>query len=233
MTDEAKTSLSIKDWATADRPREKLLAKGREALSNAELLAIIIGSGNPEETAVDVAKKLLHAADNSLVELGKKDINALKKIKGIGDAKAVSIAAALELGRRRQAETALEKPTVMDARTAYEILLPDLSDLPNEVFMALLLNRRGQLIKKTKISSGGVSGTVVDIRMILKEALEHLCTSMIIAHNHPSGNLQPSAEDLKITQRLKQACELLDIKLFDHIIVGSQSYFSFAEEGKI
>jgi DNA repair protein RadC len=222
-------SLSIKSWAEADRPREKLLLKGKAALSDAELLAIIIGSGNEIETAVDVAKKLLHSVENSLVELGKKDINALKKLKGIGDAKAISIIAAMELGRRRQAENALQKLVVKSSKTAYDILLPHLADLPHEVFMVLFLNRRNELISKVQMSSGGVSGTVVDTKMILKEAIQNLSSGIVLAHNHPSGNITPSEQDKKITKQLKEACKLIDVNLNDHIIVGSQNYFSFLD----
>lgn len=229
MEQQPPASFGIKSWAEADRPREKLILKGKSSLSDAELLAIIIGSGNENETAVDVAKKLLHSVDNSLVELGKKDINALKKFKGIGDAKAISIVAAMELGRRRMAENALQKPIINSSQTAYEVLLPDLADLPNEVFMVLLLNRRNELIKKVQMSSGGVSGTVVDIKMILKEAIQNLSSSIVLAHNHPSGNINPSEQDKRITRQLKEACVLMDVNLNDHIIVGNQNYFSFLD----
>lgn len=229
MENSTSSSLGIKSWAEADRPREKLLLKGKAALSDAELLAIILGSGNESETAVDVAKKLLHSVHNSLLELGKKDINALKKFKGIGDAKAISIIAAMELGRRRQAENALQKSVIQSSKAAYEILLPDLADLPHEVFMVLFLNRRNELISKVQMSSGGVSGTVVDTKMILKEAIQNLSSSIILAHNHPSGNITPSEQDKRITKQLKEACKLIDVNLNDHIIVGNQNYFSFLD----
>lgn len=231
MENSTSSNLGIKSWAEADRPREKLLLKGKAALSDAELLAIILGSGNESETAVDVAKKLLHSVENSLVELGKKDINALKKFKGIGDAKAISIIATMELGRRRQAENALQKSMIQSSKAAYEVLLPHLADLHHEVFMVLFLNRRNELISKVQMSSGGVSGTVVDTKMILKEAIQKLSSSIILAHNHPSGNISPSEQDKKITKQLKEACKLIDVNLNDHIIVGNQNYFSFLDNG--
>jgi len=231
MESEYPASLGIKSWAEADRPREKMLLKGKSALSDAELLAIIIGSGSENETAVDLAKKLLHSAQNSLIELGKRDIETLKKFKGIGNARAVSIVAALELGRRRQAESALQKNIIKSPRAAYEILLPDLADLPHEEFVVLLLNRKCELIRKVKVSSGGTSGTIVDIKIVLKEAIQSLSTSLILAHNHPSGSITPSEQDKKLTKHIKDACQLLDITLYDHIIVGNQNFFSFSDEG--
>ncbi|MBX2902000.1 MAG: DNA repair protein RadC [Chitinophagales bacterium] len=231
MENESASLSSIKSWAEADRPREKLLLKGKEALSDAELLAIILGSGSGSESAVDVAKNLLHSTQNSLLELAKRDVNALKKFKGIGDAKAVAIVAAMELGRRRQAENALQKIVIQSSHSAYEVLLPYLADLPHEVFMVLLLNRKNELVGRVKMSSGGVAGTIVDTKMILKEAIQSLCSGLVLAHNHPSGNPAPSAEDKRITQQLKEACKLLNFSLLDHIIVGEQRYFSFADEG--
>ncbi|HRN94766.1 MAG TPA: DNA repair protein RadC [Chitinophagales bacterium] len=228
---ENTSPLGIKSWAEEDRPREKLILKGKSALSDAELLAIILGSGNDKETAVDLAKRLLHSVQNSLYELGKKDIESLKNFKGIGDAKAISIIATLELGRRRQAENILQKAMVKSPNDAFEILQPHLADLPHEVFMVLLLNRRNELIKKVQISSGGIAGTVVDTKMILKEAILNLCSSIVLAHNHPSGNTSPSQEDKKITQQLKEACKLMEITLYDHIIIGGKNFFSFANEG--
>lgn len=228
---EEKTSLAITQWAEEDRPREKLQLKGKGALSDAELLAIILGSGSGDESAVDLAKRLLRSVNNNLIELGKLDIETLKRFKGIGDAKAISVIAAMELGRRRQAENVLQQAIVKTSVQAYEVLLPYLADLPYEVFMILLLNRRNQLMKAVQISTGGVSGTIVDVRIILKEAIQNLSSGIVLAHNHPSGSLQPSNEDLKITRKLKEGCKLMDILLIDHIIVGNQRYYSFADNG--
>jgi len=226
-------SLSIKAWAEEDRPREKLLLKGKSALSDAELLAIIISSGNEKETAVDLAKRILSSAGNNLNELGRLDIEALKKFKGIGEAKAISIVAALEIGRRRQASSPEEKPIVLSSRQAYNVLQAELADLPFEAFVILHLNRRKQLIGKQQVSIGGIAGTVVDKRIILKSAIEKLSSSIIIAHNHPSGNLNPSEQDIKITKELKQACALVDIILDDHLIIGNGNYYSFTDEGRL
>jgi DNA repair protein RadC len=226
-------SLSIKAWAEEDRPREKLLLKGKSALSDAELLAIIISSGNEKETAVDLAKRILSSAGNNLNELGRLDIEALKKFKGIGEAKAISIVAALEIGRRRQASSPEEKPIVLSSRQAYNVLQAELADLPFEAFVILHLNRRKQLIGKQQVSIGGIAGTVVDKRIILKSAIEKLSSSIIIAHNHPSGNLNPSEQDVKITKELKQACALVDIILDDHLIIGNGNYYSFTDEGRL
>jgi DNA repair protein RadC len=226
-------SLSIKAWAEEDRPREKLLLKGKSALSDAELLAIIISSGNEKETAVDLAKRILSSAGNNLNELGRLDIETLKKFKGIGEAKAISIVAALEIGRRRQASSPEEKPIVLSSRQAYNVLQAELADLPFEAFVILHLNRRKQLIGKQQVSIGGIAGTVVDKRIILKSAIEKLSSSIIIAHNHPSGNLNPSEQDIKITKELKQACALVDIILDDHLIIGNGNYYSFTDEGRL
>ncbi len=233
MEDNTTTSFSIKAWAEEDRPREKLLLKGKAALSDAELIAIIIGSGNEKETAVDVAKRILSSVGNNLNELGRLDVEALKKFKGIGEAKAISIIAALEIGRRRQASSPEEKPVINSSKQAYNILQVELADLPFEAFFILHLNRRKLLIGKQQVSTGGVSGTVVDKRIILKSAIEKLSTSIIIAHNHPSGNVTPSEQDIKITRELKQACSLVEIVLDDHLIIGNGNYYSFSDEGKL
>lgn len=233
MEENTTPSLSIKAWAEEDRPREKLLLKGKSALSDAELIAIIISSGNDKESAVDLSKRILTAYGNNLNELGKADIEALKKFKGIGEAKAISIAAALELGRRRQAATPLAKPIITSSSKAFDVLQADLADLPFEAFVLLHLNRRKELIGKQTLSIGGVAGTVVDNRIILKAAIEKLSSSIIVAHNHPSGNLNPSQHDIKITDTLKKACDLIDIQLDDHIIVGNGDYYSFRDEGRL
>lgn len=224
-------SFVIKDWAEDDRPREKLMAKGREALSNAELLAILIGSGSATQSAVDLCKDILTKANNNLNMLAKYNLSDLMQFKGIGEAKAISIMAALELGRRRQLATALEKVQIKSSHTVYEILQPKLADLPHEEFWMISLNRANKVIDYFRISVGGISGTVADVRLILKTAIEKLASGIIVAHNHPSGNLQPSQADKDLTNRLKEACKLVEIQLFDHLIITESSYFSFADEG--
>lgn len=224
---------TIKSWAEEDRPREKLLSKGKQVLSDSELVAILIGSGNDTETAVDLAKRILNSVNNNLNELGKLSINDLKQFKGIGEAKAISIIAALELGRRRQSGTALEKIKITSSQDVFAFVQPFLADLPHEAFLLVCLNRANQLIYHQTISIGGVSGTVADIRIILKVAIEKLASGIIVAHNHPSGNVQPSSEDEKLTKQLKEAAKYMNINLHDHLIVGNSNYFSFADEGKL
>lgn len=232
MTYNIKNS-SIKSWAEEDRPREKLLSKGKQVLSDSELVAILIGSGNDTETAVDLAKRILSSVNHNLNELGKLSIHDLKQFKGIGEAKAISIIAALELGRRRQSGVALEKIKITSSRNVFEFVQPFLADLPHEAFLLVCLNRANQLIHHQIISIGGVSGTVADIRIILKVAIEKLASGIIVAHNHPSGNVQPSSEDEKLTKQLKEAAKYMNINLHDHLIVGNSNYFSFADEGKL
>ncbi|HEY0262363.1 MAG TPA: DNA repair protein RadC [Chitinophagales bacterium] len=226
-------SLTIKSWAEEDRPREKLLAKGRHALSDSELIAILIGSGNNEETAVDLSKRILRAGNNNLNELGKLSVNDLKQFKGIGEAKAISIIAALELGRRRQSSEALEKPKLLSSKDSFHFAQQFLADLPHEKFLLICLNTRNQILHHEILSSGGVSGTVVDLRMVLKIAIEKLASGIIVAHNHPSGNVRPSLEDDKLTKQLKEAAKLMNILLQDHLIIGNGTYFSFADERKL
>ncbi len=230
---EYETKLSIKSWAEADRPREKLLAKGKSALSEAELIAILIGSGNTEESAVELSKKILNSVDNNLVELGKLDVNALCKFKGIGEAKAISIIAALELGRRRNEQTIPERESITSSRQAFNLLHPILADLPHEEFWLIFLNRANKVIKKHPVSKGGVAGTVVDAKMIFKPAVEYLASSVILCHNHPSGNRTPSQEDIALTRKIKEAGRALDISIHDHIIIANDTYYSFADEGLI
>lgn len=230
---EYETKLSIKSWAEADRPREKLLAKGKSALSEAELIAILIGSGNTEESAVALSKKILNSVENNLVELGKLDVNALCKFKGIGEAKAISIIAALELGRRRNEQTTPERESITTSRQAFNLLHPILADLPHEEFWLIFLNRANKVIKKHPVSKGGVAGTVVDAKMIFKPALENLASSVILCHNHPSGNRTPSQEDIALTRKIKEAGRALDISIHDHIIIANDTYYSFADEGLI
>ncbi|MGE5395422.1 MAG: RadC family protein [Candidatus Saccharibacteria bacterium] len=229
--------LSIKQWAVEDRPREKMLAKGIRSLSEAELLAILIGSGSMEESAVELSKRVLAEANNNLNELGKKTIEDYQKFKGIGPAKAITISAAMELGRRRKESQPLEKIKVVSSGDAAAIFKPLLSDLSHEEFWILLLNRNNLVIDTFMVSQGGLSGTVIDVRIILKKALafaiEKLACSIILCHNHPSGNLVPSEADKEITRKIKEAGKHMDIPVLDHIIVGNDSYFSFADEGLI
>jgi DNA repair protein radc len=225
--------LSIKEWAVEDRPREKMLVKGVRSLSEAELLAILIGSGNLEESAVEVSRKILASVNNNLNELGKKSIGDLKKFKGIGEVKAITITAALELGRRRKETDPEEKAKVTTSADAAQIFSPLLSDLQHEEFWVLLLNRNNLVIDKFMVSQGGLTGTVIDARIIMKTALEKLACSIILCHNHPSGNLTPSQADKDITLKLKEAGKFLDIPVLDHIIIGNNSFFSFADEGLI
>ena len=229
---ENHSSLSIKDWAVEDRPREKLVKKGVQSLSDAEIIAILIGSGSRNESAVELSKKVLKLANNNLNELGKLNIPDLTKMKGIGEAKAITILAALELGRRRKVSEIITKKKITQSKDIFELFQPILGDLPHEEFWILLLNRSNRIIEKSKISQGGVSGTVIDIKIILKQAIEKLASSIILCHNHPSGNRKPSNADDSITKKLKKGADLLDIQVLDHIIVADVEYFSYADEGK-
>ena len=222
---------SIKSWAEEDRPREKMLAKGKEALSNAELIAILIGSGNSKETAVDLSKRVLHDNKDNLIELSRLTINDLMKYNGIGEAKAVTIAAALELGRRRRFSEALEKPSIKNSQVAYECFYAHLSDLNHEQFWIMLLNNANKVIRLEKIGVGGMTGTTADPKKIFKCALENNAASIMLCHNHPSGNIFPSNADKQITNNLVKAGQFLEIKILDHIIIGNDNYFSFADEG--
>lgn len=223
--------LSIKNWALEDRPREKLLAKGISSLSNAELIAILIGSGSKDESAVELSKIILNKVKNNLNELGKLTVNDLQANKGIGEAKAITIIAALELGRRRKLADILIKNKITSSKDVFELFQPNLADLPYEEFWILLLNRSNKIIDKRKISQGGTSGTVIDVKLILKDAIEKLATSIILCHNHPSGNTQPSEKDISITNKLKEAAKIMEIPVLDHIIITDSSYYSFADEG--
>lgn len=224
-------NLTIKDWALEDRPREKLLSKGLSSLTDAELIAILIGSGIKNESAVELAKKILKAVKNNLNELGKLTVEDLMASKGIGEARAITIIAALELGRRRKRADIMEKKKISGSKDVFEFFQPVLADLPYEEFWILLLNRSNKIIKKFKISQGGISGTVIDVRMILKNAIEKLASSIILCHNHPSGNLQPSEADKKITTKLKDAAMIMDMQVLDHLIITDSSFYSFADEG--
>ena len=223
--------LSIKQWAVEDRPREKLLSKGIRSLTDAELIAILIRSGTSKESAVDLAKRILKATGNNLNELSRMQVRDLQKFNGIGEAKAISIIAAMELGRRRKLSEILQKKQITSSRDVYDFFQPFLGDLSYEEFWVLHLSRSNRILAWKKISQGGISGTVTDIRLILKDALEHTSSSMVICHNHPSGNLQPSEADREITRKIKDAAGFMDIRLLDHIIIGNGNYFSFADEG--
>ena len=225
--------LTIKTWAEEDRPREKLLLKGKRALSDAELIAILIGSGNATETAVDLSKRILAGAGNNLNQLGKMTVIDLCKYKGIGEAKAISIVAGLELGARRQVSEVVKLDQITSSRDGYEILRPVIADLPKEEFWVLFLNRANKVIMKDQISSGGVNGTVADLKIIFKKALELLASGIILAHNHPSGNLRPSHEDDQMTKKLVEAGRLLEIPVIDHLIVTENGYYSYADEGRL
>src|SRR5688572_684053 len=224
-------TLGIKSWAEDDRPREKLLLKGRAALSDAEVIAILISSGTANLTAVDVGKLIMSSVDNDLNALAKLSIQELRKIKGIGEAKAITIVSALELGRRRKETAAAAKTTITCSTDIYNYIKPNLLDLPHEEFWIILLNRANVVMKKIQISSGGVAGTVADPKIIFRQALESGCSSLILVHNHPSGNTKPSAADITLTKKAKEAGLLLDMPVLDHIIFTENDYYSFADEG--
>jgi DNA repair protein RadC len=223
--------LSIKDWAVEDRPREKLLSNGPRALSDAELIAILIGSGNLEESAVELSRRILGSVDNQLNELGRKTAEYLCQFKGIGDAKAINIIAALELGRRRKGIDNPDKIQISSSRDAADVLSPLIGDLEVEEFWILLLNRSNKVIHKFMTSRGGLTSTIIDVRAIMKIALDKAATCMILGHNHPSGNLTPSDADHMITKKIKESGVILDIKVLDHLIITQTSYFSFADHG--
>ena len=226
--------LTIREWTPEDRPREKLLQKGPSHVTDAELLAILLGSGSKNETVVELARKVLLNAHNNLNELARFSIADLMKIKGIGEAKALTIAAALELGRRRGIAEIMQKDKVTTSRDVAEIFRALLGDLPHEEFWIVLLNRSNKVIDRIQVSRGGIAGTVADIRIMLKEAIDKLDSGIILCHNHPSGNMQPSEQDIALTRKIKDAGLLMDITLLDHIIVSDkEEYFSFADEGII
>jgi DNA repair protein RadC len=223
--------LNLKQWAVEDRPREKMLANGARALSDAELVAILIGSGNAEETAVELSRRILHSVENNLNDLGRKNSDFLTRFKGIGEAKALNIMAAMELGRRRKEQDNPDKAKITGSNDAADLFLPLLGDLDHEEFWILLLNRHNKIIDRFMASKGGITGTVIDVRSIMKIALDKLATSMILCHNHPSGNLSPSDADQQITQKLKEAGKMVDIQVLDHLIITQKKYYSFADEG--
>ncbi|MBK8610135.1 MAG: DNA repair protein RadC [Chitinophagaceae bacterium] len=226
-----KPSTSIKNWAADDRPREKLLAKGAEALSNSELLAILINNGSKNKTAVELGKEILKLGADNLNELGKLTLHDFKKVKGIGEAKSITIAAALELGRRRHAASAMEKKLVRSSGDIAQFLQTKLKDYNYEVFAVIFLNRANKINHFEIVSRGGLTGTVADPRIILKKALEFEATSVVLCHNHPSGNLQPSRADEELTKKIKEAAAYFDIRVMDHIIVSEEGFYSFADEG--
>lgn len=223
--------MSITQWAEEDRPREKLEMKGKAALSDAELIAILLGSGTRSESAVDVAKQLLRRVDHDLNALAKLSLRDLQKTRGIGQAKAVTIISALELGRRRRETEPVRRPQITCSRDAYEVMRPHLLDLPVEQFWVVLLDRANHVVRSLRVSEGGVSGTVADPKVIFKAALEHMASGVILVHNHPSGNLQPSEADRHLTRKLRDGGLVLDVQVLDHLIVSDHRYLSFADEG--
>jgi DNA repair protein RadC len=223
--------LNIKEWAVEDRPREKLISNGSRSLSDAELIAILIGSGNLEETAVELSRRILSSTDNNLNNLGRKGIEFLKTFNGIGEAKAVTIVAALELGKRRKEAEVFNNNKITGSKDAADFFQPVLGDLNHEEFWIMLLDRGNKILDTFMVSQGGISGTVIDVRLILKTALEKLASAIILCHNHPSGTMQASDADLKITKKINDAAKLMDISVLDHIIIGQNNYLSLADEG--
>lgn len=228
---EKLASFSIKNWADDDKPREKLVQKGCFVLSDAELIAILIGSGSRDESAVELAKRILASVGRNLNELGKLSVNQLMRFKGIGEAKAVSIAAALEMGRRRRTDDTKKITAITSSKDAFELLYPLIGELPHEEFWILYLNNSNKVVHKSQLSKGGITGTLVDVRLVMKQALELGAVGIILAHNHPSGTLKPSLADKQITEKLKKASEALDIRVLDHLIVAQHQYLSFADKG--
>ena len=225
--------MKILSWAEEDRPREKLLLKGKSALTDAELIAILIGSGNTKQSAVELSKDILSSVNHDLNTLAKLTVTDLQKFKGIGEAKAISIVSALELGRRRKSFESETKPQIRSSADAYEIIKPELLDQPIEQFWVLLLSRSNKVIKKQLISTGGVSGTIADPKVIFKAALDVLASGLILIHNHPSGNLKPSHADAQLTKKMKESGQLLEIPILDHLIFTDSGYFSFADESML
>ena len=225
--------LTITQWAEEDRPREKMMLHGVSALSNAELLAILIGSGNTEDSAVELMRKVLNDYRNNLNELGKASIDELCRYKGIGPAKAITILAASELGKRRKEEAVEERPAILSSRDVYQCLHPLMCDLPTEECWVLLLNQANKLIDKVKVSTGGLSATAVDVRCILREALMKRASAIALCHNHPSGSIRPSREDDLLTKQVAQASECMNIRLVDHVILTDGAFYSYADEGRI
>lgn len=226
-------SHTVKSWAVEERPREKVLSGGIQHLTDTELLAILLGSGTRDVTVVELARRILLSSGNNLHELGRQSVGDLLKFKGIGPAKAITLMAAMELGRRRAGIGHPEKIPVKSSETVFNLFHPILGDLEHEEFWLLMLNRANRIVGRYKVSQGGLSGTVIDTRIILKKALDNLASAIIVCHNHPSGNNQPSDADVRITEKLKRAAEMLEIKLLDHVIIADKSYFSFADQGVV
>jgi len=227
---EKPTSFSIKHWANDDKPREKMVQKVKSILSDSKLIAILIGSGSRNESAVELSKRILASVDNNLNELGKLSIKQLMQFKGIGEAKAVTIAAALEIGRRRRGEEAQKITKISSSKDVFELMQPSMGELPHEEFWIVYLNNSNKVMHSAQLSKGGITGTLVDVRLVMKQALELGTVALILAHNHPSGGLKPSEADKQITQKLKNAAAALDIKVLDHLIITQKDYFSFADE---
>lgn len=222
---------TIKDWSADDRPREKMLLKGKDALSDAELIAILIGSGNRRESAVDLSKRILTTSRNSLSVLSRLSIEQLSKYSGIGKAKAIAIVAALELGRRKRLAKALPDSGLSNSEEVFEFMQPRIGDLPHEEFWVIYLNNANRVVRTFQLSKGGITGTLVDVRLLIKEAVLADAVGLILSHNHPSGTLRPSEADRNITRKIKIACDAMDIKVLDHLIITEKSYFSFKDEG--
>ncbi|OAZ03189.1 RadC family protein [Flavobacterium succinicans] len=225
------TNFPITHWSEDDKPREKMMLKGKSALSDAELVAILIGSGSRNESAVALSKRILASVNNNLSSLGKQSLAQLMEFKGIGEAKAITIAAALELGRRRKEESPLELVKVTSSKVVYQEMHPIIGELPHEEFWVVYLNNSNKIIFKAQLSKGGITGTVVDVRLVFKIALEQNAVAIVLAHNHPSGKLQASEADIQVTKRIKNAGQQLEIPILDHVIVAEHGYFSFADEG--
>ncbi len=230
---EKSSPFSIKHWSDDDKPREKLVQKGKSVLSDAELIAILIGSGSRNESAVELSKRILASANNSLNELGKLSHKQLMQFKGIGEAKAISIAAALEIGRRRRGEEAQKVTKIISSQNVFELLQPTMGELAHEEFWIVYLNNANSVMHTAQLSKGGITGTLVDVRLVMKQALELGAVALILAHNHPSGTLKPSEADKQITRKLKGAAEALDLKVLDHLIITQKRYFSFADESML
>jgi len=226
-----QNNIPITNWSEDDKPREKLMLKGKSVLSDAELIAILIGSGSRNESAVDLSKRILASVDHNLNALGKLSIAQLMNFKGIGEAKAISIIAAMELGRRRRSEDAVELAKITSSKAVFEVMQPIIGELPHEEFWVLFLNNSNKILFKTQLSKGGMTGTMVDVRIVFKIAFEQNATAIILAHNHPSGKLQASDADIQITKKIKTAGQQLDIPVLDHIIITESGYYSFVDEG--
>lgn len=231
--EEYKALKGIRSWAEDDRPREKLLNKGRSVLSDAELIAILIGSGNSDETAVDLSKRILKSMDNDLAALGRRNVRDLMQFKGIGEAKAISIIAAMELGRRRKDNDRVRRPKIVTSQQAFEYLYPHMSDLPHEEFWILMTDRANRVVGMENVSKGGVTGTVADPKMVFRPAVQQLACGVVLCHNHPSGDVNPSNEDIHLTRKLVLAGSSLDIPVLDHIIIGHDTFYSFADNGQL